>query len=98
MTLTARVGRSLDVMSQTYRDPGERTCVRCEVPVVPVTVIDHGHANLFVGLAYTAERAPEKSAWTGVLSNASGVLRAHVCPRCQLVAWYAHAGDPVERR
>jgi hypothetical protein len=78
-------------MSEPYRDDA-RTCVRCNVAVVPVTVVDHTEGAVYVGLVYTKE-TPNTSMWTGALANPTGVLRAHVCPRCQLVAWYAHPGE-----
>lgn len=84
-------------MADAYREvPAERTCLRCHVEVVPVNAVDRGGPKLYVGLAYTTERAPEASLWSGAMTNATGVLRAYVCPKCQLVAWYAHPGEPVD--
>lgn len=77
-------------MSDTYRESAEqRTCVRCNVPVVPVTVLDQGGAKIYLGLTYILDRAPATSLWNGAVTNAKGTLHAHVCPSCQLVAWYA---------
>lgn len=83
-------------MSEAYRGSGEQpSCMRCNVALTPVNVLDHGHARVYVGLVYTTDAMPEKSLWSGAVTNATGVIRAHVCPRCRMVAWYAHPGDAV---
>ena len=87
-------------MSDAYR--GERseepTCLRCNVALEPITVIDHReHTQKHLGLAYVVGE-PESSWLGGGLKNAAGVLHARVCPRCQLVAWYAHPGEPPDYR
>lgn len=84
-------------MSDTYRDPPpEPKCLRCDSALSAIHVVDHAYGGVFVGLAYTVDE-PDKSLWSGGLKNAAGVLRAHACPRCRLVAWYADPGAEVQR-
>ncbi len=84
-------------MGDAYREaPEDRTCLRCNVALVPVNVVDRSGPKLYIGLAYTTDRAAETSLWSGAMTNAAGVLRAHICPKCQLVAWYAHPGEPAD--
>ncbi|MEO7094969.1 MAG: hypothetical protein ABI175_17050 [Polyangiales bacterium] len=84
-------------MTDGYRGPptGAPKCQRCDVDLTPVQVLDHGDATrIHAGLAYVSDDdVPDKSMWSGDLKNVAGVIRAHVCPRCRLVAWYASPGE-----
>jgi hypothetical protein len=84
-------------MSERYRDAptGKPKCLRCDVELDMVHVLDHIEGGAMVGLVYTI-KPPDKSVWSGRMKNSAGVIRAYVCPKCQLVAWYASPGAEPE--